>query len=45
MDELRCPNCSKLLLKATGNFEIEIKCPKCKEIIKIEGTECQEHHQ
>lgn len=35
MNEIRCPYCNKLLLKAKGELIIEIKCPKCKEIIKI----------
>lgn len=38
MKEIRCPNCNKLLFKATGNYNIEIKCDKCKKIL-----ECQEH--
>ena len=35
MQEYRCPHCNKLLFK--GNFKgtIEIKCPKCKKIVKI----------
>lgn len=34
MKEIRCPRCSQLLLKA--NICVgEIKCTRCKEIIKI----------
>lgn len=35
MKEIRCPRCNQLLLKA--NICIgEIKCTRCKEIIKID---------
>lgn len=40
MKEIRCPKCNKLLLKIEGNYKLEIKCNKCKNII-----ECQEEHQ
>lgn len=37
MNEIRCSNCKRLLIKAKGNFklvnddyDIEIQCPKCK---------------
>lgn len=32
MEEIRCPECNKLLLKAKGKYELEIKCNKCKKI-------------
>lgn len=38
MKEIRCPNCNKLLLKIKGNYDLEIKCNKCKKIV-----ECHEH--
>lgn len=41
MKEIRCLFCGKLLLKAEGNYRIEIKCNKCRKINNI--TECQEH--
>ena len=28
--EVRCENCNKLLFKARGKYNIEIKCDKCK---------------
>ena len=34
MNEVRCPNCGRLLLKADGlGTKIEIKCPNCKLIV------------
>ena len=39
MNEIRCSQCNKLLLKAEGIYRIEIKCHKCK---KINIIECQE---
>lgn len=41
MKEVRCLNCGKLLFKAEGEYKIEIKCSRCKEISNI--TECREH--
>ena len=38
MQDERCKICNKLLFKGYGNYKIEIKCPKCKNIIKIENT-------
>lgn len=36
--EYRCPNDEKLLFKgALIDSEIEVKCPRCKEIVRIEG--------
>ena len=38
--EIRCPNCSHLLFKATGDkgvlalMSVEIKCPKCKALVE-----------
>ncbi len=29
MKEFRCQKCRKLLGKYRGNFELEIKCPRC----------------
>jgi phage FluMu protein Com len=37
--EIRCPYCNKLLLKIEGNYKLEIKCNKCKNIIEIERHE------
>ncbi|MBU3107136.1 Com family DNA-binding transcriptional regulator [Clostridium gasigenes] len=33
--DVRCPKCNQLLLKA-DYIKGEIKCPRCKEIIKVE---------
>lgn len=37
--QVKCPNCSKRamdILKATnGNIIIELKCPHCRKIVKI----------
>jgi len=41
MKELRCLFCGKLLCKIEGEYQIEIKCNKCKNISNI--TECREH--
>lgn len=35
MTEVRC-ECGKLLFKASGAAQIQIKCPRCKEIRLIE---------
>ena len=40
MKELRCLYCGKLLCKIEGNYKIEIKCNKCKNIMDV--TECRE---
>ncbi|MCU7195553.1 Com family DNA-binding transcriptional regulator [Turicibacter sanguinis] len=34
MKEIRCPKCNKLLLKA-DYLKGEIKCERCKDIVKI----------
>lgn len=39
--QIRCPKCNKLLFIAKGNYDIQIKCDKCKNIIDFK--ECQEH--
>ena len=39
MKEVRCPNCNKLLFYATGKFNIQIKCNKCKIINSIAKKE------
>jgi phage FluMu protein Com len=41
MNEIRCPHCNKLLLKIKGNYKLEIKCNKCKNIVEIK--ECQKN--
>ena len=38
--QVRCPHCNKLLFIAKGQYNIQIKCDKCKNII-----ECQLEHQ
>lgn len=35
IDEIRCPKCNQLLLKA-DYIKAEIKCSRCKKIIKFE---------
>lgn len=37
MQDFRCPNCNKLFFKAKihGNYEIQIKCSRCKKIIEL----------
>lgn len=35
LTEIRCPNCSRLLLKMRGGADIEILCVKCKKVISI----------
>ena len=35
MKEIRCLYCGKLLLLASGNYTIEIKCNRCKKINNI----------
>ena len=32
MKEIRCLFCKRLLCKIEGEYRIEIKCPKCKEL-------------
>lgn len=34
MQPIRCEKCGKLLCKAAG--KIEIKCPRCKSIVKAD---------
>lgn len=29
MKNLRCGDCAKLLAKADGGYDIQIKCPRC----------------
>lgn len=36
MPEIRCKRCNKLLFRGNG-VKIEIKCPRCKLINKIEN--------
>lgn len=43
MKEIRCLFCKRLLCKIEGEYRIEIKCSKCKQINNI--TECQKEHQ
>lgn len=35
MKEIRCLFCGRLLCKAEGEYRIEIKCQKCKELTLI----------
>ncbi|WP_443660162.1 Com family DNA-binding transcriptional regulator [Clostridium algidicarnis] len=35
IEEIRCPYCNQLLLKA-DYLKVEIKCIRCKRIIKLE---------
>ncbi|MEG2412563.1 MAG: Com family DNA-binding transcriptional regulator [Clostridium sp.] len=35
IEEVRCPKCNQLLLKA-DYIKGEIKCPRCRKIIKLE---------
>lgn len=34
MTAIYCPNCKRFLLKAKV-ADIEIKCPKCKQLVKV----------
>lgn len=36
--EFRCPNDGRLLLKVseTSGLEVEVRCPKCKSIVRAE---------
>lgn len=34
MTAIYCPNCKRFLFKAKV-AEVEIKCPKCKQIVKV----------
>ncbi|OQA03772.1 MAG: Mu-like prophage protein Com [Planctomycetes bacterium ADurb.Bin401] len=34
MTPIYCPNCKRFLLKVK-NADIELKCPKCKQIVQI----------
>ena len=36
MQDIRCPKCKKLNLKAKGNAILECKCPRCSEIFVAE---------
>ncbi|NDV28035.1 Com family DNA-binding transcriptional regulator [Desulfovibrio sp. JC010] len=36
MSEHRCPVCRRLLLKGKI-IEVQVKCPKCKKIVKLIG--------
>lgn len=41
IEEIRCPRCKQLLLKA-DYIKGEIKCIRCKEIIKLEIKQSKE---
>lgn len=34
--QVRCPHCNKLLFIAKGDYKIQIKCDKCKNIIELQ---------
>ena len=34
MSQIRCKSCGKLLMEAEGNANIEVKCPRCRNINK-----------
>ncbi|WP_321404558.1 Com family DNA-binding transcriptional regulator [Maridesulfovibrio sp.] len=36
MQEHRCPSCNRLLMKGKV-IEVQVKCPKCKKIVRIVG--------
>ncbi len=40
MQEYRCSNCDKLLFKGKirGEYKIEVKCPRCKNITEFNRT-------
>jgi phage FluMu protein Com len=42
--EVRCPLCDWKLFVARGNAEVEIKCPRCKKIVKVKIGEQSEPH-
>ena len=44
MKEIRCPLCGWLLFVARGEGEVEIKCTRCKKIVKVKIGEQSEPH-
>ncbi|MEG0133559.1 MAG: Com family DNA-binding transcriptional regulator [Clostridium sp.] len=38
--DIRCPNCNQLLLKA-DYIKGEIKCPRCRDIVKIDNPKTE----
>jgi len=39
LKEVRCPNCKKLLLKANVVGTLEVKCPRCGQVIEYRYEE------
>ncbi len=44
MEKIKCPNCGHTLIFAT-NIDAELKCNRCKKIIKIQKEKSEEHAQ
>jgi phage FluMu protein Com len=43
--EVRCPLCDWLLFVARGEGEVEIKCTRCKKIVKVKIKGQSEPHR
>lgn len=44
MEKIKCPQCGLTLIFA-NHIEAEIKCTRCKRIIKIKKEKSEEHAQ
>lgn len=44
MEKIRCPNCGLTLIFAV-NIDAEIKCNRCKQIIRVQKEKSEEHAQ
>lgn len=42
MEKIKCPNCGMTLIYA-DNIKAEIKCNRCKKIIRLEKERANEH--
>nr|DAY60635.1 MAG TPA: DNA-directed RNA polymerase [Caudoviricetes sp.] len=42
MEKIKCPNCGLTLIFATS-INAEIKCNRCKQIIRIQKEKSEEH--
>ncbi|WP_325436895.1 Com family DNA-binding transcriptional regulator [Pseudomonas nitroreducens] len=32
MTDIRCGHCNRLLARASGTFDVQIKCPRCRTL-------------
>lgn len=44
MEKIKCPQCGLTLIFAE-NIEAEIKCNRCKQIVRIQKEKSEEHAQ